>query len=312
MSFSKDIKKELTSLPATTGTLTALVRMNGSLSISSHLSLVIKTENSAIAQYIFKAFYELYEIRAELEVEQRQNLNKGRIYQVYVAEEVERLLDELSLADSLMLDSGIPDFIKDNELLHRDYLRGAFLAKGTIQGLEQSHYQMAIESTYQEHAEDLSDLLKRYGFQAKLSTRSESKYIVYLSRAEEIADFLTLIGAMKARLVFEDNKILREMRGLANRQSNFESANIRKSVSASQEIIAAIKHLSMLKKLPSNLIEIAKLRVENPDASLTELGQISDPPLSKSAVNHRLRKILALENDLKQEEVDDIAKQSEL
>lgn len=110
-------------------------------------------------------------------------------------------------------------------------------------------------------------------------------------------DFLTLIGAMQARLKFEDAKMIREMRGLANRQSNFESANISKTVLAAQEAIDAIHFLNAKKEmvqLAPQLTEIARLRVDYPEASIRELGELLDPPLGKSGVNHRLRKIIEL------------------
>lgn len=115
-------------------------------------------------------------------------------------------------------------------------------------------------------------------------------------------DFLTLIGAMKARLKFEEAKIMREMRGLANRQSNFENANIAKSVMAAQEAINAIKFLNErkeLEQLPENLKEIARVRLENPEATIKELGELLEPPLGKSGVNHRLRKLVEQANELR-------------
>ena len=113
---------------------------------------------------------------------------------------------------------------------------------------------------------------------------------------------MTLIGAMKARLKFEDAKIMREMRGLANRQSNFESANINKSVSAAQDVISAVKYLAEkkeLENLPPALTEVAHARIAHPEATIKELGQLLDPPLGKSGVNHRLRKLTSLAEEIK-------------
>jgi len=107
---------------------------------------------------------------------------------------------------------------------------------------------------------------------------------------------------MKARLKFEEAKIMREMRGLANRQSNFENANIAKSVMAAQEAINAIQFLNErkeLEQLPENLKEIARVRLENPEATIKELGELLEPPLGKSGVNHRLRKIVEQANELR-------------
>ncbi|MFV0556581.1 MAG: DNA-binding protein WhiA [Lactovum sp.] len=293
MSFSSEVKKELTAMPATTGTMMALVRMNGSLNLGKELTLSIRFENSAIAQYIYRGFSELYEISANLQVHQKSNLSKNRVYTVCIEQEVEALLDELSLADSLLLDSGLPELIKNDQFLQADYLRGTFLSSGSITNLDRTSYQLAIRNNYQEHAEDLIALLKNYQLNARLIEK-KGCFISYLTKAEEIGDFLTIIGAMKSKFRFEETKILHEMRGLANRQSNFQSANIDKTVAASQELIKVIKKLEAENELPTQLYDIARLRLEYPEATLTELGQLHEPPLSKSAVNHRLRKISSL------------------
>ncbi|MFC4652494.1 DNA-binding protein WhiA [Lactococcus nasutitermitis] len=302
MSFTSETKKELTKNLATTGTLLALIRMNGSLGISGNLTLSITTENAAIAKYIYQMLLELYGLRAEIRVHQKTTLSKNRVYSVFIDEEVENLLDELSLADSLMMDSGIPDFVNTDERMQIDYLRGAFLATGTLHNPEKGEYQLSISSVYQEHAEDLQQLFKNFELNAKVISR-KNRYIVYLTKAEEIIDFLTLIGAIQARLKFEEAKIFREMRGLANRQSNFENANIAKTVSASQEAITAIEFLIKKKELENlapALIDIAKLRLKNPELTTQELGNLLEPPLGKSGVNHRLRKLIATADELKQ------------
>ena len=304
MSFTSDVKKELTRNLATTGTLLALVRMNGSVGIFGRLTLSITTENAGTAKYIYQMLLELYEIRAEIRVHQKTTLSKNRVYTVFVQEGAEELLDELSLADSLMLENGVPKFVKNDEFIKKDYLRGAFLSAGALHNPEKGDYQLSIASVYQEHAEDLQEIFHDFDLNARVIER-KNRWILYLSKAEEIMDFLTLIGAMKARLQFEEAKIMREMRGLANRQSNFESANIAKSVSAAQEAIEAIQFLNdkkELEQLPIQLTDIARLRMENPEATIKELGELLDPPLGKSGVNHRIRKLVELAKRLKNAE----------
>lgn len=298
MSFTSEIKKELTSLPSSTGTLLALIRMNGSLGLSSAgLTLSIVTENASTAKHIYKMLQDLYEVRAEIQVHQKTNLSKNRVYTIVIQDEVSELLDEMSLADSLMLESSIPELVMLDENIQRDYLRGAFLSAGSISDSDKGSYSLEISNVYQEHAENLKELLMNFELTSKISEH-KNKSVVYLTRAEQIADFLTLIGAMQARLKFEDIKIIREMRGLANRQSNFESANIGKTVSAAQEVIHAIERLKEKSSLPSNLLEIANLRVQHPEATIKELGEMLEPALGKSGVNHRLRKIIGLAKDL--------------
>ncbi|MDR0199949.1 MAG: DNA-binding protein WhiA [Streptococcaceae bacterium] len=290
MTFTSDIKKELTLLPPTTGALLALIRLRGSLGLSGGLTLSITTENAATAQYIYKSLEELYAIRAEIRVAQKDNLAKNRSYSVFIEEEAENLLDELSLADSLMLEHGVPKLILNGEPhMQQDYLRGTFLAAGSLANPEKA-YQLELASTYDEHAEGLQALVAQFNLHAHLSNH-KNRSLLYLTRAEEISDFLTLIGAMQARLRFEDIKMLREMRGLANRQSNFETANITKTVQASQDVISAIDTLMAKNQLPESLTDIALARLAHPDASLQELGQLVTPPLSKSSVARRLHKL---------------------
>lgn len=301
MSFTSDVKKELTRNLATTGTLLALVRMNGSVGIFGGLTLSIATENAGTAKYIYQMLLELYEIKAEIRVHQKTTLSKNRVYTVFIDEGASELLDELSLADSLMLDNGVPEFVKNDQLMSRDYLRGAFLSSGVLHNPEKGEYQLSLSSVYQEHAEDLREIFHLFSLNARIIER-KNRWVLYLSKAEEIMDFLTLIGAIQARLKFEDAKMIREMRGLANRQSNFENANIAKSVAASQEAIDAIHFLNekkALEQLPHQLLEVAKLRMENPEATLKELGEFLDPVLGKSGINHRLRKIIEAANELK-------------
>ncbi|QSR11555.1 DNA-binding protein WhiA [Lactococcus sp. LG592] len=302
MSFTSEIKKELTSQKASRGTLLALIRMNGSLGISGGLTLSLSTENAATAKYIYQMLLEIYQIRAEIRVHQKTTLSKNRVYTVFIEDKVNELLNELQLSDSLMfLDSGIPESVKYDQQAQEDYMRGAFLSSGSMHNPEKGDYQLSISSVYQEHAEDLKDIFNNFGFDARVIAR-KNRYILYLSKAEEIMDFLTLIGAMKARLKFEDAKIMREMRGLANRQSNFESANINKSVSAAQDVISAVKYLAEkkeLENLPPALTEVAHARIAHPEATIKELGKLLDPPLGKSGVNHRLRKLTSLAEEIK-------------
>lgn len=301
MSFTSEVKKELTQHLATIGTLLALVRMNGSLGITNGLTLSVTTENAGTAKYIYQMLLKLYAIKAEIHVHQKTTLSKNRVYTVFVGEGASKLLDELKLADSLLLDNGVPKFVMTMKAIQRDYLRGAFLSSGTLHNPEKGEYQLSIANVYQEHAENLQEIFKNFSLNARVIER-KNRYILYLSKADEIMDFLTLIGAVQARLQFEEAKMIREMRGLANRQSNFENANIAKSVSAAQESITAIHFLlekKELEQLGPQLIEIAKLRLENPEATIKELGEFLDPPLGKSGVNHRLRKIVEFANDLK-------------
>lgn len=298
MSFSTEVKKELTELPVSDGVLIALLRMNGVLGISGGLTLSVTTENARTARFIYATLSESYQIRSEIKTHQKTTLSKNRVYTILIQDDVADILDRFELADSLLLDHGVPDSVKFDEKMAVGYLRGAFLSSGSVTNPEKGKYHLEIASYYDEHASDLQALLANFGIVSKVIAR-KSKTITYLSNSEMILDLLSLIGANGARFKLEDAKIVREMRNMANRQTNFEAANIGKTVNAAQTVIEAIKYLKSIDKLPDNLREIAVARMANPDATIVELGKALDPPLGKSGVNHRLRKIKALAEELR-------------
>lgn len=298
MSFSTEVKKELTELPVSDGVLIALLRMNGVLGISGGLTLSVTTENARTARFIYATLSESYQIKSEIKTHQKTTLSKNRVYTILIQDDVADILDRFELADSLLLDHGVPDSVKFDEKMAVGYLRGAFLSSGSVTNPEKGKYHLEIASFYDEHASDLQNLLANFGIVSKVIAR-KSKTITYLSNSEMILDLLSLIGANGARFKLEDAKIVREMRNMANRQTNFEAANIGKTVNAAQTVIEAIKYLKSIDKLPDNLREIAVARMANPDATIVELGKALDPPLGKSGVNHRLRKIKALAEELR-------------
>lgn len=301
MSFSTEVKKELTQLGVTDGMMIALLRMNGMLGISNGLTLSVTTENATTARFLYAALLEHCGIKSDIKTHQKTTLSKNRVYTIVITENVSEILDRFELADSLLLDHGVPDSVKFDEKMAIGYLRGAFLSSGSVSNPEnsKSKYHLEIASYYPEHATDLQNLLETFGINSKVITR-KTRAVTYLSNSEMIIDFLSLIGANTARFKFEDAKIVREMRNQANRQTNFEAANIGKTVEAAQTVIEDIKLLQSQDKLPDNLREIAVARMANPDATIVELGQKITPPLGKSGVNHRLRKIKELANQLRQ------------
>ncbi|MDN6030187.1 MAG: DNA-binding protein WhiA [Lactococcus plantarum] len=298
MSFSTEVKKELTELPVSDGVLIALLRMNGVLGISGGLTLSVTTENARTARFIYATLSESYQIKSEIKTHQKTTLSKNRVYTILIQDDVADILDRFELADSLLLDHGVPDSVKFDEKMAVGYLRGAFLSSGSMTNPEKGKYHLEIASFYDEHASDLQALLANFGIVSKVIVR-KSKTITYLSNSEMILDLLSLIGANGARFKLEDAKIVREMRNMANRQTNFEAANIGKTVNAAQTVIEAIKYLKSIDKLPDNLREIAVARMANPDATIVELGKLLNPPLGKSGVNHRLRKIKTLAEELR-------------
>jgi len=171
-------------------------------------------------------------------------------------------------------------------------LRGAFLGGGFVADPHGDfHFELTAES--EQLAEDLVALMARFGIEARLAQR-RGTFAVYLKGAEPIVTFLALVGAHRALLRTEDVRIVKSMRNDVNRLVNAEIANQAKTAEAAVGQIEAINLLASvagLQSLPPALRELAELRLENPDVSLRELGELADPPLSKSAVYHRVRRI---------------------
>ena len=208
--------------------------------------------------------------------------------------------------DGLMFQSHIADEIKQSDEKTRAYLRGAFLASGSVNNPETSRYHLEISSIYEEHNQDICDLLNQFDLNARTLERRNG-YITYLKGAEKIADFLTLIGATNSMLKFEDVRIVRDMRNSVNRLVNCETANMNKTIDAASKQIENIHFIETtvgLQSLPEKLQEIAELRIQNPEISLKELGEmIPSGVISKSGINHRIRKINDFADNLRKKTV---------
>jgi len=173
-----------------------------------------------------------------------------------------------------------------------DELRERFLERGTVND-PGSAYHLEIACDDEKDAEDAASLMSSMGFHPGTTVR-RGRSSVYLKDREEIADFLGCIGAVGAMMEMENSLILKDMRNAVNRRVNFETANIEKTVSAAVKDIEDIRYIEShggLKQLPGSLREMAMLRTEHADLSLEALGELADPPIGKSGVNHRLRRI---------------------
>jgi len=207
-----------------------------------------------------------------------------------------KVLTDLDILDEsgLSINTDVPEEVLNEDQRMRSYLRGAFLATGSVNNPETSRYHLEIYSLYETHNEGIAQMMNYFHLNAR-TTKRRNGYIVYLKEAEKIADFLQVIGATNSMLKFEDIRIVRDMRNSVNRLVNCENANINKTVAAAERQIENIKHLQAtvgLDSLPDKLREIAVLRLENPEVSLKELGDmVPSGPISKSGINHRLRKL---------------------
>jgi DNA-binding protein WhiA len=275
--------------------LSALIKMNGALShFNGEWIINIQTENAAIARRIFSLIRNLYGVEIELLVRRKMKLKKNNVYISRIKKDSRKLLEDLDIMKDGVLSHEISDSVKEKECCIRSYLRGAFLAGGSVNNPETSAYHLEIFSLYEEHAQSLTELMNGYQLNAKFIERKRG-YITYLKEAEKIAEFLSLIGGYQALLKFEDIRIVRDMRNSVNRLVNCETANLNKTISAAMRQVENIQFIDEeigLDELPERLREIARLRVEHQDVSLKELGEMmSTGVISKSGVNHRLRKL---------------------
>lgn len=308
MSYASEVKKELTGLEVHRGNakaeLMALIRMNGSVGLANHqLVLNVSTESPAIARRIYTLIKDFYQIESDILVRRKMKLKKNNTYVVRLRYHARELLTDLGIIDGLSIREDVPLDLLKNDLMIRSYLRGAFLAGGSVNNPETSRYHLEIYSLYEEHNETIAKMINRYHLNARTTSR-RSGYIVYLKEAEKIANFLQLIGATSAMLKFENIRIVRDMRNSVNRLVNCENANMDKVANASNRQIENIRLIDQrvgLNQLPPKLQMIAKTRLAHQEVSLKELGElVPDGPISKSGVNHRLRKINQYADKLRQ------------
>ena len=300
MSFASETKKELTNLEVkeccARAELSALIRMNGSLSFSNrHLVVDVQTENAAIARRIYTFLKKLYSLQVELLVRKKMKLKKNNVYIVRFSEKAKEVLTDLNIIENgFNMVHDISEELIHKKCCKRSYLRGAFLAGGSVNNPETSSYHLEISSLYKEHNDSLCELMNSFGLKSKTLERKKG-FITYLKEAEKISEFLNIIGGHSALLRFEDIRIVRDMRNSVNRLVNCETANLNKTISASLRQVENIRYIENtvgLDILPDKLREIARLRVEYQDVTLKELGEmVSSDKISKSGINHRLRKI---------------------
>ena len=314
MSFASETKKELTQVEADDSCLkaevSALIRMNGSLSFANkQLSLDVQTENAAIARRLYTIMKKLYPYTVELLVRKKMRLKKNNVYICRVRDGARELLTDLEIiSDDFQFNHSISPTLIGKSSQKRAYLRGAFLAGGSVNNPETSSYHLEVYSLYKEHGEALMDVMNDFHLNAKTIERKKG-FVTYLKEAEKISDFLNIVGAHQAMLKFEDVRIVRDMRNSVNRIVNCETANLNKTIGAALrqvENIRFIENTIGLDQLPEKLREIARLRVEYQDVTLKELGEmVSTGIVSKSGVNHRLRKIDEIAEALRRGELQE-------
>ena len=302
MAFTTEVKDELARvIPSRRccrlAELSALFHLEGALHLLGphRFALHTESENAAVARKMFSYLKELFSISPELRVEKAPRLRGHNCYSLYLEEEEKttQILNELGLLDdSLHPVLGVPARITRQHCCGIAYIRGAFLGGGYVSRPEQpSHLEINVQ--HAEMADELRELISRYGLDMHAGSK-RSLYSIYSKSRSEAVDLLALLGAHNAVLHLQSDAVVRELRESVNRRVNSETANLAKIVGAAQRQLRDIHLIESgmgLGHLPGSLQEVAEARLRYPEASLQELGSNLEPPLSKSAVYHRMIRI---------------------
>lgn len=304
MSFSTSVKQELDHVArgrtcCRTAELAALLRATGTFHIHGggrfglHASFGLSS-TARTAINLIKTF----DLPLEVRVREERRLKQGKIYEVYLegGDRLVQFLNEMGvLSDRLSLQDRVPERLIHSRCCKAAFLRGAFLGAGSVSGPGAPAH-LEIYSNNEAFLEGLESAAA--GLELRLiMTRRMKNPAVYTKRLDTIADFLVKAGAHQAALKFEERSIVSSVRADANRRANFDQANAARCSRAAARQVRAIKALQGWdgwRNLSPKLIEVAELRLEQPSATLQDIGRRARPPLSKSAVNHRLRRLVRL------------------
>jgi hypothetical protein len=302
LSFSSEVKDELSRISAERdcelAELAAIIRMSGSIQITgggSTINIKVITESASTARRFIQLLKKFLEAEVEIVVT-KEKMKKHNLYEVTAsAPDMGNFLEKIGILFKkerfYIKDNIKPDLVR-KRCCRKAYLRGAFLGSGSISD-PKGPYHMEFVAASREQAESLAKLINGFGLSARVAAR-KGTFVVYLKNGDDIRDLLGLIGASESLLKFEDIRVLKEMRNSVNRLVNCETANLNKTVDAAIrqiEMINFLKQIGVYEHLPPGLKQVAELRVKHPDLSLKELGQLMTPPLGKSGVNHRLKKL---------------------
>lgn len=302
MSFTSEVKDELSRVEPTCSQcdkaeLSALIRVQGTLSLGgTHSGLGVATETASVARTVIRLLHAVYGLQTELTV-RRSVLHKTHNYLITVPSQqgfMEALRD-LGVLGEGGFEAGVRPELVECGCCAGAYLRGVFLAGGYIADPRgDSHFELTCSS--KQLADDIVAIMAANQVRARIMRRHNT-HCVYIKGVEQIIAFLAFTGAHQSALVIEHERIVKSLRNDTNRRVNAEIANQNKASSASLRQIERIGKVLSEKgadALPPSLREVARLRLQYPDASIKELGELADPPLSKSAVYHRLRRIDAM------------------
>ena len=291
MSFSKEVKEELSKTSNLANKELVKAELIGYLITNNATIKNNKIKYSTQSEYNINRFSKLLN---NVNISKYEIDIQGKVYSIDVKENLN--IEEIDIVDgNIVLNEKINNFCK-NDILQRALVRGSFLGSGTLNNPERI-YHLEIIYSNPLNMNYIYRILNENNINMKVLNNS-----LYLKEGEEISKLLAFIGANNAVLKFEEIRVIRDMKNNVNRIVNCETANLNKTINAALEQIENIKLIKKLKKfheLSPNLQEIAELRLEHPEASLIELGEMLDNPIGKSGVNYRLKAINAFAEELK-------------
>ncbi len=305
MSFTSTIKEEITRLESNKleciAELSSILRNNASVDDD----IIITVENNAVARRIFKLIKSIYDVTSIITVRKRFNFNNNFSYILKIKSKKDIILDDLSIViDGVYQNIPLEYIINDDECL-RAYLRGLFIATGSVNDPKTSRYHLEFIVDNYDYGVYISELLNKFSLNSKVIKR-EKNYMVYVKEAEKISDFLRVINAYNGVLYFEDIRIYRDHKNMANRLNNCEQANMDKVfLTAVRQLkdIEILRENDLLDILDDKLLEVIKYRELYPESSLQELSEIMSNELgvsiTKSGLNHRFRKISDIVSKIK-------------
>lgn len=309
MSFTTEIKNEICSNEYSR--LESIAMLSGFLRNNFEVleeKIVLLSENPKVVRKVFSLFKELFDVNPVIVQGKSINFNKKNYYNIFISEKVDTISSSLMLFDEKgNFVSSLPDYFLDSEDLKRAYLRGAFLARGSINDPKKSRYHLEFLVADKIEAYFLKDLLGFFGISAKVILRDKG-YMTYVKEAEKIGDFLRIVSANNAILYYEDIRIYRDHKNMTNRLNNCEQANVDKIIDASSKQIEDINII--VDKLGIDLVDdklknVIIYRLKYPEVSLSELSEImsyeTSKSITKSGLSHRFRKIHEIANRLRNE-----------
>lgn len=306
MSFALDTKNELARIIpekkcCMLAEIAGFMRIAGSIRLVGlgKFEIVMTTSNPAVARHYKTLIKTYFSIDPKIVMGQDHSLKRGHAYILSIgpedlSEQIMRETGILMVKEGMnFISDGIYDGLIRTKCCRKAYLRGAFLAAGTVNNPEKT-YHLEIATSTEMLAKELRRLINHFvDISAKVTERKKG-YGVYLKAGEQIRDVLAIMGASQQFFKFDEVMMIKEFKAQTNRINNIDNANIDKAIKAAEKQINSIKKIEEIKGLDflsAKLRETAELRMEHPEVGIEELGKLMNPPLSKSGVNNRLRRI---------------------